>query len=332
VQRLPLLEFDRVSKTYESHHRPGIEKTSGDKAFQALSPLNLQIRSGSALGIIGESGAGKSTLASIAAGLTMPTTGRLLIDDKPLDFRNLDRRRFSRKVQLVWQDASGSVDPRYRVKDILAEPLRIHSLIEREKISDRVADLLAEVGLKPELAGRYPHQLSGGEVQRLVIARALALDPELLICDEPASALDAITKMQVAELLLRLRSQRDLALLVIGHDLPLVRMMTEELIVMFRGAIVERGPTVKVVKKPLHPYTQLLLSCDPSLLFQSRTAVNQPPILPGPLDRMPDSTQNYRGCVFESGCGSRTIVCQQGQPQLIDLGDNRQAACVLLRG
>ncbi|MEK6536218.1 MAG: ATP-binding cassette domain-containing protein [Actinomycetota bacterium] len=234
-------------------------------AIQALTEVSLSILPGQSMGVIGESGAGKTTLAALAAGLATPSSGRVLINGQRLSSGGRDRRVRARIVQLVWQDTYGSVDPRMTVEKIIAEPLRIHGIYKEQGIGQQTGRLLNEVGLSNDLLARHPHQLSGGEVQRVVIARALALDPELLICDEPAAALDARTKLQVAELLIGLQSARNLSLMVIAHDLPLVRKITGDLIVMYRGVVVESGPTASVIDRPQHPYTQLLVSCDPFL-------------------------------------------------------------------
>lgn len=263
---MPLLEFENVSKTYSP--RRGVFPASGAAtgvAIQALTGVSLAILPGQSLGVIGESGAGKTTLAALAAGLATATSGRVLINGQQLSSSKRDRLRRARKVQLIWQDTYGSVDPRLTVEKIIAEPLHIHSLDRGQEIGKQISRLLDEVGLSPDLLARHPHQLSGGEVQRVVIARALALDPELLICDEPAAALDARTKLQIAQLLVGLQTSRNLSLMVIAHDLPLVRKITGELIVMHRGIVVERGPTASVIDQPQDPYTQLLVSCDPFL-------------------------------------------------------------------
>lgn len=263
---LPLLEFENVSKTFNP--RRGVfpaPAAATSVAIQALSGVSLSILPGQSMGVIGESGAGKTTLAALAAGLATPSSGRVFINGQRLSSGRKDRRRRARKVQLVWQDTYGSVDPRMTVEKIIAEPFRIHGLDKGQGIGQQISRLLNEVGLSNDLLARHPHQLSGGEVQRVVIARALALDPELLICDEPAAALDARTKLQLAEMLVGLQTARKLSLMVIAHDLPLVRKITGELIVMYRGVVVESGPTASVIDKPLHPYTQLLVSCDPFL-------------------------------------------------------------------
>ncbi|MHB8858406.1 MAG: ABC transporter ATP-binding protein [Thermoleophilia bacterium] len=271
---MPLIEFDQVTKIYRRQASAdrlasaAASRGSTHESIRALSDISLSISKGESIGIVGESGAGKSTLAAIATGQTFPTLGRILIDGKERDHSAANRRACARKIQLVWQDAPGSVDPRLAVKDIMMEPLLVHGQGRREAAA-RVGMLLSEVGLPEELLNRYPHELSGGELQRLVIARALSLDPEMLICDEPASALDAVNKLKVAALLLSLQKRRNMALMIIAHDLPLVRRTVSEVAVMCQGEIVERGPTELLTKKPLHPYTQRLFASDPSLFFRS---------------------------------------------------------------
>ncbi|MHB9112733.1 MAG: ABC transporter ATP-binding protein [Thermoleophilia bacterium] len=272
---MPLLEFDKVSKRYDMRGRGRIwaaahSETRHDAAdtagqgIEALTEISLSVSPGDSIGIIGESGSGKTTLAALATGLVRPSSGRVLVDGVELSGTGKSRRRNARNIQLVWQDTGGSVDPRMNVGRILEEPLRVHDLCGRNEIRKRVGSLLQEAGLSGKLIDRYPHELSGGELQRVVIARALALNPRLLICDEPAASLDMHAKLQVADLLTRLQSERNLALIVIAHDLSLVGMITRELVVMKRGVIVERGSTETLIKRPSHPYTRLLVGCDPS--------------------------------------------------------------------
>ncbi|MDO8735631.1 MAG: ATP-binding cassette domain-containing protein [Thermoleophilia bacterium] len=238
------------------------ENTS--QGIQALREFSLAIEAGASVGIIGESGAGKTTLAALATGLMKPDSGSIRVDGEELSAPGKTRLRNARIIQLIWQDTAGSVDPRIKAGDIIGEPLSIHGLSGKNEAHDNIAGLLSEVGLPGKLADRYPHELSGGELQRVVIARALAVSPRLLICDEPAASLDAHAKLQVSELLLRLRAERNLALMVIAHDLTLVRRITRELVVMKRGAIVEQGPTEKLTSTPSHPYSQLLIGSDVS--------------------------------------------------------------------
>ncbi|MHB8792158.1 MAG: ABC transporter ATP-binding protein [Thermoleophilia bacterium] len=271
---MPLLEFDKVSKRYEMRRRGRMSAVAhsedrlngadiAGRGIQALIDISLSISPGDSLGIIGESGSGKTTLASLATGLLRPTSGRILIDGTELPGDGRQRRRNARIIQLIWQDGRGSVDPRMKVCSIIREPLRVHSL-QGMNVREQVTSLLHEVGLSSNLAERYPDELSGGELQRVVIARALALSPGLLICDELAASLDMHAKLQVVDLLLKLQSEKNLALIVIAHDLSLISRMTRELIVMNRGEIVERGHTGTLIERPSHPYTQSLISCDPS--------------------------------------------------------------------
>jgi len=254
-------------------HGPPAETDGEDKraladaaspGIQALTEISLSISPGESVGIIGESGAGKTTIAAVATGLVRPTSGRVLVDGEVLSGDGKTRRRNARIIQLVWQDTSGSVDPRMKAGSIIEEPLRVHNLSGKNDAHVHIARLLREVGLSGNLTDRYPQELSGGELQRVVIARALALNPRLLICDEPAAALDIHAKLQIADLLTRLQTERNLALMVIAHDLSLVGRITRELVVMNRGAIVERGPTEMLIKRPSHPYTQMLIGSDPS--------------------------------------------------------------------
>ncbi|MHB9053395.1 MAG: ABC transporter ATP-binding protein [Thermoleophilia bacterium] len=328
---MPLLEFDQVGKIYGLRESGSAAAPGGNgrRALRALSGISLSISKGESIGIVGESGAGKSTLAAIATGQTFPTTGRIIVDGQERDHSAASRRSCARKVQLVWQDAAGSVDPRLTVESILAEPLLVHGR-SRKEAGVRIDSLLSEVGLPAEFLCRYPHELSGGELQRLVIARALSLDPELLICDEPASALDAVSKLRVAGLLLSLQKRRNMALMIIAHDLPLVRRTVSEIAVMYRGTIVELGPAELLTGNPLHPYTRQLFASDPSLNFRNSVA-------PAPIAATRTSSQTLlkrsttegRGCVFQSDCDDLRTACAQTNPGLIKLRDGRQIACVL---
>lgn len=222
--------------------------------------------SGESLGIAGESGAGKTTLAELAAGLIDPSSGTVMIKGRTRDRINRkQRRQIARQVQLIWQDAMASLDPRMTVAGIISEPLKIHGVAYGSDQRKQIENILAEVGLPGRIAHSFPHQLSGGEAQRVVIARALTIDPALLICDEPASSLDARVKAQITTLLNKLRRERNLSLLIIAHDLRLLRSMTDNILVIRRGEIVERGRTKEVLSSPAHPYTKLLVDSELSL-------------------------------------------------------------------
>lgn len=233
----------------------------------AVDGVSLQLDAGRTLGLVGESGSGKSTVARILAGIERADAGQVLLDGQDLAaWRTRDRRRAGQAVQMVFQNPSGSLDPRMKIADILAEPLDVQGRVPtRNERHDRIKHLLSLVGLDPELLARYPHALSGGQRQRVGIARALALEPRLLVADEPVAALDVSVAAQIVNLLGRLQRQLDLALLFISHDLRMVRHLADDVAVMHRGRIVECGPTSKIFTRPEHPYTQALLAAVPRL-------------------------------------------------------------------
>lgn len=257
------MAYNRRGKLLSRRPGGGVD----DEGVMALDGVNLSVAAGQSIGIVGESGAGKTTLAAVAAGLLEPTGGEVNLKGARVR-TNRDMKRRAHILQMIWQDTTGAIDPRMNVADAIAEPLRIHKNRVGDAgtgIGSKILELLQAVGLSRDLSGRYPHQLSGGQLQRVVIARALALNPEILICDEPAAALDARIKLQIAGLLEQLRSERGISLVVISHDLPLVSMIADELYVMRRGRIVESGATRQVMGKPEHRYTRGLVASVPVL-------------------------------------------------------------------
>jgi len=223
------------------------------------------------LGLAGESGAGKSTLAAIMVGLLKPTSGSITLTGAE-DGKQPDFAQRAGILQLVWQDAAGSLDPRIKMKKAIAEPMSIMGQSAKE-YEDTVAQLMEEVGLDDGLSDRYPHELSGGEIQRAVIARSLATDPDILILDEPASALDARVKRQLVDLLKRLRRERSMSLIVIAHDLSLVRELTDKILILHDGEIVERGNTEDVLTAPRQDYTRRLIDSIPTLIHSSKQSL-----------------------------------------------------------
>lgn len=318
---MPLLEIDNLFKLYRAHgHAAGLS-SSRHEVVEAVVDVSLRLDQGGSMGIVGESGSGKTTLASLIVGLEKPSAGQVLIDGKVFQGRR-DRKLLSRKVQLVWQDASAALDPRRTVASALTSPLMLHDIaIDRKQAREIAGKLLAETGLAESLLGRYPHELSGGQAQRVVIARALALDPQIMICDEPASALDIQVKIKIADLLMKLRDERNLTYIIIAHDLPLVKRMTESLAVMYRGTVVEQGPTRGILTRPLHPYTRLLIDSEPlkgTGFFEKADA----------LDAMNGTSEpGSSGCRFAPRCSLVIPSCRTGIVNLRPF-DDRQVACI----
>ncbi|QTO37351.1 ABC transporter ATP-binding protein [Tessaracoccus sp. MC1865] len=233
----------------------------------ALQGLDLAVDKGRSLGVVGESGSGKTTALRLLLALASPSEGRVLFDGEPLSLRNAGQvRRLRRAVQPVFQDPYASLDPRMRVDRIVAEPL-VSLAVERDgaRRRARVADALAEVGLEPDVLKRYPHEFSGGQRQRIAIARALVTNPEVLIADEPVSALDVTTRIEVIALFDRLRKDRGLSIVMVSHDVSVVAALCDETVVLQDGRLVESGPTMEVLNAPREPYTQALIAAIPRL-------------------------------------------------------------------
>jgi oligopeptide/dipeptide ABC transporter ATP-binding protein len=286
------------------------------RRISAVAGVNLTLHEGETLGIVGESGCGKSTLARMLVGLERPDAGQVLFRDTEVtSVKGQARRAFARKVQMVFQDPYLSLDPRMSVLDLVAEPLDVHGLAgTRTARRNRAAELLSLVGLEPAVLTRYAHEFSGGQRQLIGIARALALDPEVLICDEPVSSLDVSVQAQVVTLLRRLQRQLGLALVFIAHDLALVRTLADRIAVMYLGRLAELGSAVEVFEAPAHPYTHALLSAVPVPDPARRAARGGRRIRlagdpPSPADPPP-------GCRFHTRCWRADERCRQEVPAL----------------
>ncbi|MFC0411031.1 ABC transporter ATP-binding protein [Roseomonas elaeocarpi] len=261
----PLLRVHELSKHYLV--RRGMFGGTTGEVFRAVEGVSFELRQGETLGVVGESGSGKSTVARTLLGLETPTGGQMLYRGQDIAHATpAEMRRLRRQVQVVFQDPTASLNPRMRIGEIIAEPWEIHpGVLPPSQRPARVAELLEQVGLRPEHARRYPHQFSGGQRQRIAIARALALRPELIICDEAVSALDVSVQAQVIDLLKQLRAEYGLSFIFIAHDLPVVRDFADRVLVMHRGRIVEQGPTAQIFGNPREAYTRNLISASPSL-------------------------------------------------------------------
>jgi oligopeptide transport system ATP-binding protein len=312
----PILEFQNAGKTFELSGRGGAK-------LVALADVNLAVEQGQIVGCMGESGCGKSTLARLVVRLETPTTGRVLFHgDDVYQMTGDARKAYPRNVQLVFQDPYSALAPRMSIRDAIEEPLKIHKIGDGQSRKIRVAELLELVGLAPEMATRYPHQLSGGQRQRVNIARALALEPDLLILDEPVSALDVSIQAQVINLLRDLQQRLGLTYVFISHDLRVVKYLCDVVAVMYLGRIVEYGPTEAVFTEPRHPYTAALLQSIPDH-SEASAGVHWAPLrgeVPNPID-MPS------GCAFHPRCPMAQPICSQERPPLRPLADGRLSAC-----
>ena len=293
----------------------------------AVDGIGFEVRRGRTFGLVGESGCGKSTTALAVLRLVEPTAGRVIFDrTSVLEQNSEDLRLLRRRMQMVFQDPYSSLNPRARVGSIVGSPLKIQGLAAGSRRRERVEELLAQVGLRPELAAAFPHQFSGGQRQRICIARALASNPDLIVCDEPVSALDVAIQAQILNLLRRLQREFNLSYLFISHDLGVVQYMCDEIAVMYLGQIVEQADRVSLFKKPLHPYTWALLSAAPSACLdearQNRRIrlVGEPP---NPIDPPP-------GCRFAPRCPFAEEICRLKDPILKYVGDGHLAACHLI--
>jgi len=294
-------------------------------AVHALDGVTVDLHQGEALGLVGESGCGKSTLASLMMLIERPTAGRILYRGRDIfGFSRREATAYRREVQIVFQDTLGSLNPRMTVADIIAEPWVIHDgVVSKRDRPGRVRQLLARVGLDPDHVNRYPHQFSGGQRQRIGIARALALEPKVLICDEPVSALDVSVQAQVLNLLKDLRDDFGLSYVFIAHDLSVVRQVVDRVAVMYLGKIVEVGEEEDVLLRPSHPYTQALLSALPAPEADGRGGSRRI-ILSGDL---PSPTDPPSGCRFRTRCWKAQPKCAAEEPDLIDRGTGHPAAC-----
>jgi oligopeptide/dipeptide ABC transporter ATP-binding protein len=317
----PLLELDRLRVHFQVGGGP--LRRSG-APIRAVDDVTLTVHEGETVGLVGESGCGKTTLSRAAVRLIEPTGGAVRFAGR--DITSAGRRELAplrRELQIVFQDPYGSLNPRKRVGDSIALPLRLSGM-SRDASAARIAELLDAVGLDPAHAGRWPHELSGGQRQRIGLARALALDPRMVVLDEPVSALDVSVQAQIVNLLDELKRDRGLAYLLVAHDLGVVRHVADRVAVMYLGKLMEISPAEELYARPIHPYTAELLAAvpipDPRAARARRarvTAMTEPPSPAAPPS----------GCVFRTRCPRATDLCRTVEPPLADFGLGHLAAC-----
>ena len=316
----PLVEISNLVKEF----RGGGGWFAKRHTVRAVDDVSLSIDQGETLGLVGESGSGKTTLGRLILRLLEPTSGTVRYDSRDvftLDARAL--RALRRHMQLVFQDSSGSLNPRMRVGAAVKEPITVHRLYTGADVDHRVTQLFSEVGLDPSLVASYPHELSGGQRQRVGIARALSVEPDFLVLDEPVSALDVSVQAQVLNLLADLKERRGLTYLFIGHDLAVVRHLADRVAVMYFGQIVEQAPTASLYEKPYHPYTKTLLSSVPSPDPAQRA---ERIVLQGDV---PSTRHRPPGCPFHPRCPhpGKDERCRTEVPRLVEIEAGHKTAC-----
>ena len=299
---------------------------AGKKKLHAVDGVDLRIERGSTLGVVGESGCGKTMLGRTILGLLPATEGKILFDGK--DVTRCDKKQFKamrREMQIIFQDPYSSINPRHSIKKTIAEPLLVNGIVrEKKQREERVRQLMETVGLAGRFENSYPHELDGGRRQRVGIARALAVDPKFIVCDEPVSALDVSVQAQVLNLLMDLQQELGLTYLFITHDLSVVRHISTEIAVMYLGQCIERGPARELFRSPLHPYTKALISAIPIPSAQARET--QTEIIRGELTSPVDPAP---GCRFAARCKHAGPHCTERDIPLRDMGGGRHVACVL---
>ena len=319
----PLLQVEGLTKHFPVE-RPGLFRRNRG-IVHAVDDVSFELAAGETLGLVGETGSGKSTIGRLLVGLDTPTAGRIRYRGR--DISHLSRKEWRglrREIQMVFQDPYSSLSPRMTVEQLIQEPWVVHpDLVPPDRWAARTRELLDQVGLPGDAGRRYPHQFSGGQRQRIGIARALALEPKLIICDEPVSALDVSIQAQVINLLTRLQRELNISYLFIAHDLSVVKHISHRVAVLYLGRIVELGTDADVYQRPLHPYTQALLSAVPTIDDVEADTAGRI-VLEGEL---PDPTAPPPGCSFSTRCWRVQKRCRQERPALENRGFDHPSAC-----
>jgi peptide/nickel transport system ATP-binding protein len=286
----------------------------------AVDDVSFELRPGTITALVGESGSGKSTVARLLARLYEPTSGTMLFDGG--DVSDVDELRYRSQVQIIFQDPFGSLNPVKTIRHHIERPLRIHRVVPPAQVGERVHELLRTVGLVPpeEVAAKYPHELSGGQRQRVAIARALAVEPRVLLADEPTSMLDVSIRIGILNLMLKLKEEHEIAFLYVTHDLASARYLADDMLVMYAGQIVERGPVEEVLADPLHPYTRLLLAAVPDPTRHAERIEQRKGLASAAVDPT-------EGCRFVARCPLAVDVCSHVTPALVEARPGQAARC-----
>jgi oligopeptide transport system ATP-binding protein len=315
----PLLQVNSLTKHFRL---PGGWLSGGRRFVHAIDDVNIAIADGEVFGLVGESGCGKTTLGRIVLRLIEPTSGQVLFAGHDLTaLKKEEMRHMRQQMQVVFQNPLSSLSPRFKVEQIVAEPLVTHRVLNRKNIQGRVLELLEQVGLGTQHLDRFPHELSGGQCQRVAVARALALNPKLLVLDEPTSALDVSVQAQIINLLEELKNIHGLTYLFISHDLNVVQHISDRIGVMYMGKLVELGPSEAVFQHPLHPYTKALFGAIPQPVVDNRRELT---VLEG---NVPSPVNPPPGCRFHTRCPLAQEICKQDQPIFRQVEAGRLVAC-----